>query len=161
MNNRYFIPILEKELDAVIALLKDAYAEFAFMIADDIHEIFKDSIRNGVIYGLWVDEVLVGTAVYGAVYGIPCGTTAEWEGQGLIRYMAVDKKYRRQGHGTYMVDCMLNDLKKRAKEYIGICVDADNIAAIGLWTKFGFEYHNSFDAVDMGEFHSYILYLDE
>ena len=87
----------------------------------------KSLIDNKEIIGYYKDNELVGILVFKKLYEVID-----------ILYLIVDKKFRKQGIGTELI----NYLKKLDYERIMLEVDTSNIEAINLYKKKGFNIIN-------------------
>ena len=94
-----------------------------FYKLNDINSI----IDNKEIIGYYKDNELVGILVFKKLYEVID-----------ILYLIVDKKFRKQGIGTKLI----NYLKKLDYERIMLEVDTSNIEAINLYKKNGFNIIN-------------------
>ena len=144
-----FQKIQSSDFEAVLNLLDSAFPVSRAYIENDLRDIQNQPKANGDIYGLWVDGELIGTATYGSIYGKtssqPDGEA--WEGEGLIRYLAVHPEHRRKGHATRMIQRAIKDLKAVGSPCVavGVWVSAENAVAKKIWEDFGFqEYADSF-----------------
>ena len=100
-----FHKIQSSDFQSVVDLLDASFPISRAFIERDLKEIQKHPKANGDIYGLWVDATLVGTAIYGSIYGTTSSQPDEeaWEGEGLIRYLAIHPEHRRKGHATWII----------------------------------------------------------
>ena len=57
---------------------------------------------------------------------------------GYIDGIGVSESYRRQGIGTYMMQCMLHDMTAHSIREVALHTMFDNLPAIGLYRKSGF-----------------------
>ncbi len=77
-----------------------------------------------------------------------------------IMNIAVNKNMRRNGYGTKILSFLINVAKNNHKKCITLEVKSDNLPAIKLYNKFGFEnvgkrkkyYNNEIDAIIMTKF---------
>lgn len=60
------------------------------------------------------------------------------QGEAELLRIAVDKRYRRQGIATQLMNDMLEELSGAETETITLEVRAHNISAVALYKKFGF-----------------------
>ena len=136
-----FQKIQSSDFQAVVDLLDSAFPVSRAYIENDLREIQNQPKANGDIYGLWVDGELIGTATYGSIYGKtssqPDGEA--WDGEGLIRYLAIHPEHRRKGHATGMIQKALKDLKAVGSPCVAVCVLAEDTVAVKIWEGFGFE----------------------
>ena len=141
-----FQKIQPSDFEAVVDLLDTAFLVSRDFIERDLKEIQKHPKANGEIYGLWVDGELVGTATYGACYGKtssqPDGEA--WDGQGLIRYLAIHPNHRRKGHATWIIQRAIKDLKAVGSPCVAVCVwvSAENTVVRKIWEDFGFQKYD-------------------
>ena len=140
-----FQSVVKDLLDASFQSVSRAFIE------RDLKEIQKHPKANGDIYGLWVDGTLVGTAIYGSIYGTTSNQPDEeaWEGEGLIRYLAIHPEHRRKGHATWITKRAIADLRQLGSPCIGVSVLSEDTVAskcgkilvlINMTTTFTDEY---------------------
>ena len=60
------------------------------------------------------------------------------QGDAELLRIAVDKRYRRQGVASKLMQSMLDDLAEAGAERVSLEVRAHNISAVSLYKKFGF-----------------------
>ena len=142
-----FHKIQTSDFQSVVDLLDASFPVSREFIDRDLKEIQKHPKANGDIYGLWVDEELVGTATYGSIYGITSNqpdSDEAWTGQGLIRYLAIHPHHRRKGYGTWIIKKVIEELKQVGSPCVGIgvCVLADDEVARKIWEDFGFQKYD-------------------
>ena len=140
-----FHKIQPSDFKAVVDLLDTAFPVSRDFIERDLREIQKNPKANGEIHGLWVDGTLVGTATYGALYDFPSSQPdgEAWEGQGLIRYLAIHPKHRRKGYATWIIKKAIEDIKQVGSPCVAICVLAEDTVAVKMWEDFGFKYYDT------------------
>ena len=56
-----------------------------------------------------------------------------------INYIATDHKYRAQGIGSQLLEKALEDIKRNNCNIVSLEVEENNIPAINLYSKYGFE----------------------
>ena len=136
-----FHKIQSSDFQSVVDLLDASFPVSRSFIERDLKEIQKHPKANGDIYGLWVDATLVGTAIYGSIYGTtsnqPDGEA--WEGEGLIRYLAIHPEHRRKGYATWITQKVIEDLKEVGSPCVGVCVWVQDTVAAKIWEDFGFQ----------------------
>ncbi|MEG1141698.1 MAG: GNAT family N-acetyltransferase, partial [Clostridia bacterium] len=90
--------------------------------------------------GLYVDDKLVGFAMYGFFPG-EGGNGRTW----LDRFL-IDKKYQGKGIGSRMLDTLIIHLSTKFNcEEIFLSLYEDNKNALNLYEKFGFEFNGELD----------------
>ncbi|MFI5417564.1 MAG: GNAT family N-acetyltransferase [Candidatus Lutacidiplasmatales archaeon] len=62
----------------------------------------------------------------------------------FVCWIGIDEKYRRQGHATAALHQMQAEAHSFGAYLVGLGVDADNVAALTLYTKMGFVPKNIF-----------------
>ena len=157
-----FHKIKPSEFQSVVDLLDKSFPVSRDFIERDLKEIQKHPKANGEIHGLWVDKTLVGTATYGAIYGTtssqPDGEA--WDGQGLIRYLAIHPEHRRKGYATWIIKRAIEDLKQVSSPCVALSVVADDTVAIKMWEDFGFKQYDDAYTDELGfTHHSYALWF--
>ena len=122
-----FQKIQPSDVEAVVDLLDTAFPVSRAYIENDLREIQNQPKANGEIYGLWVDgerlSALQHTArCYGKTSSQPDGEA--WDGEGLIRYLAVHPEHRRKGHATWIINTAIKALKSVGSPCVavGVCV---------------------------------------
>ena len=146
---------------SVVDLLDTSFPVSREFIERDLKEIQKHPKANGDIYGLWVNETLVGTAIYGAIYDHPTSQPDgdAWEGQGLIRYLAVHPEHRRKGYAAWIIKKAIADLKQLDSPCIAVSVLAEDKVAVKMWEDFGFKYYETRKQDEYGTHNSYALWF--
>ena len=156
-----FHKIQPSDFEAVMDLLDTSFPVSREFIERDLKEIQKHPKANGDIYGLWVNETLVGTAIYGAIYDYPSSQPDgdAWDGQGLIRYLAVHPEHRRKGYATWIIKRAIEDLKQLNSPCIAVSVLAKDTVAVKMWEDFGFKYYETHKQDEYGTYDSYALWF--
>ena len=156
-----FHKIQPSDFETVVDLLNISFPVTREFIERDLKEIQKHPKANGDIYGLWVDGELVGTAIYGAIYDYPSSQTDgdAWEGQGLIRYLAIHPEHRRKGYATWIIKKSIEDLRQLSSPCIAVSVLAEDKIAVKIWEDFGFKYYDTYTQDEYGTHYSYALWL--
>ena len=121
-----------KDIEEINKLL----CEFKFSISKSS---FEDSFFKCLVYD---DGGLRGTIVFKEIYE-----------RIEIEYIVVDKKFRKSKIATSLMEYLIKYSKDKEIENISLEVNVNNIAAINLYKKFGFEvvakrenYYNNEDA---------------
>ena len=134
------------ELPDVIDLLDISFpSREREKIESDVGEIRSDSRFYGKMYRLRVDSELVATATYGRLYG------GGYNGEALIRYLAVAPAYRKRGYATSIVGRILFELKTTEKLPVYLSSAVSDPGLIPMWEGFGFRRVGIFE--DEGEKH--------
>lgn len=155
-----FHKIQPSDFQAVVDLLDTVFPVSRAFIERDLREIQKHPKANGEIHGLWVDGELVGTATYGAIYGSPSSQPdGAWDGQGLIRYLAVHPEHRRKKYATWIIKKAIEDIKQVGSPCVAVSVLAEDIMGVKMWKDFGFEYYGTQKQDEYGTHHSYALWF--
>ena len=156
-----FHKIQSSDFQGVVDLLDESFQVSRELIERDLKEIQGNPKTGGDIYGLWVDETLVGTVVYGAIYGTPsCQSDEAWEGEGEIRYLAIDPKHRRKGYATWIIKKAIEDLKQVGSPCVAVSVLAGDKVAEKIWEGFGFKKDNeAYTTDEYGTHDSYALWF--
>lgn len=90
--------------------------------------------------GLYIDETLVGFAMYG-LFPKEGENGRVW----LDRFL-IDKKYQGKGLGSIMLDRLINYLSDKYKcKEIFLSLYENNKGALYLYKKFGFEFNGELD----------------
>ena len=118
-----------------------------------VHSIVNDPKIFGQMYVLWVDNKIVGTITYGAYFN------HDWDGDGLISYLAVDPKYRRKGYGRFMVNYAIEDMKAQKLPCIAIAVGQSNEVAKKFWENFDFQLYAKGHESNGNRFDCYAMWL--
>ena len=156
-----FHKIQPSDFQAVLDLLDTSFPVSRAFIERDLKEIQKYPKANGEIHGLWIDGMLVGTATYGAIYDFPSTQPdgEAWDGQGLIRYLAIHPNHRRKGYATGIIKKAIQDLKEVGSPCVAVSVLAEDQVAVKIWKDFGFEYYDTHEQDEYGTHHSYALWF--
>ena len=157
-----FHKIQSSDFQSVVDLLDASFPISRAFIERDLKEIQKHPKANGDIYGLWVDATLVGTAIYGSIYGTTSSQPDEeaWEGEGLIRYLAIHSEHRRKGHATWIIKRAIADLRQLGSPCIGVSVLSEDTVAIKIWEDFGFQKYDDTFTDEYGTHHAYGLWFE-
>ena len=150
-----FRKIKGSEFEAILQLLDMSFPITRQQIENDLRETQKYPKANGDIYGLWVGGKLVGTVIYGALYV----EDEDWNGEGLIRYLAVHPKHRRKGYASWIIKRSIVDLKQAKSPCVVISVLVEDKIAVKIWKGFGFEYYDTQEPDAYGTHHNYVLWL--
>jgi len=156
-----FRKIETSELETVVDLLDASFPIGRERIARDLKEILKNPRANGTVYGLWLEGVLIGTATYGALYGVPSSQpdATAWQGEGLMRYLAIHKGYQRKGYATMIIKKAIADLKKESSPFLCVAVLAEYEIGVRLFEKLGFQYYETFETDVYGTHQTYVLWF--
>ena len=156
-----FHKIQSSDFQSVVDLLDASFPVSRAFIESDLKEVQKEPKANGDIYGLWVDGELVGTATYGSIYGATSSQPDEeaWEGEGLIRYLAINPEHRRKGHATWIIKKVIEDLKEVGCPCVGISVWVQDTVTVKMWEDFGFQKYNDTFTDEFGTHQSYALWF--
>ena len=123
-----------------------------------IHNHLKESEsaprKYGSVYGMWVDGDLVGSVIYGAIFDDAEG----WNGEGMLRYLAVHPSHRRKGYARRIIEKSILHLQQLNCPCVAITILSKNKVALQLWKSFGFEYYGKDEQVD-GMHHYYVLWF--
>ena len=131
-----FHKIQSSDFQSVVDLLDASFPVSRAFIERDLKEIQKHPKANGDIYGLWADGELVGTAIYGSIYGTTSNQPDKeaWEGEGLIRYLAIHPEHRRKGHATWITKWKVIEVFEEGETSYGAYVP-DLPGCIAVWVK--------------------------
>ena len=157
-----FHKIQPSDFQSILDLLDKSFPVSREFIERDLREIQKNPKANGEIHGLWVDGILVGTATYGALYGKTSSQPDDeaWDGEGLIRYLAIHPYHRRKGYATWIINKAIKDLKELGSPCVAVSVLAEDAVAIKMWEDFSFEkYGDTFTDKHGFTHHSYALWF--
>ena len=157
-----FQKIQPANFESVIDLLETAFPLSRSYIENDLRKVQQQPKANGDIYGLWVDGTLVGTVIYGAIYGKTSSQpdSEAWGGEGLIRYLAVHPEHRRKGYATWIIQRAIKDVKAVGSPCISVSVLAEDTVAIKMWQDFGFEKYDDTYTDEFGvTHHAYALWF--
>jgi ribosomal protein S18 acetylase RimI-like enzyme len=113
------------ERQAVARILSLGFAEAASAIED---RLARSALSAG-------DETLV---AYAGATLIGTARLVHSRTRSMIYGFVVDGALRGQGHGGAMLRATLERLRARGVKEVGLEVDPDNIAAVRLYTRFGF-----------------------
>ena len=150
-----FRKIQASDFNAVRDLLDTAFPIPRYIIERNLKEIAANPKAEGCIYGLYEKGTLIGTVTYG-----PCHNDDGWDGEGVIRYLAIHPDYRRRGHAKRIIERAITDLKAAACPCICVATHVDNTIATEIWEQFGFEcYEDSFET-DYGPHQGFVLWLE-
>lgn len=149
---KHFRAIEPDDFSSVVDLLDEAFPDLERdFIESDLRGVQESDGKLGVTYGLWEDG-LVATVTYGPYYG------EDWDGEGIIRYLAVRSDYLGRGYGTNLAKICVEAMRIAKCRCVVVGIDPKNEAAVKLWKKLGFEYY---DASDNDLYHSYVLWFPE
>ena len=160
-----FRKIQPSDFKAVLDLLDAAFPVPREWIEKDLMEIQQNPQANGEIHGLYVDDTLIGTILYGSIYGKVSSCRSEdehWMGQGLIRYTAVQPAHRRKGYATWMVKKAIQDLKEIGSPCVAtaLWVSQENEIGKHLFESLDFTIYNDTFTDEFGFTHqSYALWF--
>ena len=157
-----FQKIQSSDFEAVVDLLDKSFPVSRAFIENDLRKIQKHPKANGDIHGLWIDGTLVGTATYGSLYDHPSSQPdgEAWEGEGLIRYLAIHPEHRRKGYATWIIKKVIKDLKQIGSPCVAISVLAEDQVAVKMWEGFGFKQYDDAHTDEHGfTHHSYALWF--
>ncbi len=99
-------------------------------------DLIKEDIEHGFGRIILEDQEIVGYAsLYPAISDYPSQTFSE---EDLFSFGRVMVKYEGRHFASYLVDSMIEEIRKMKKRGIGILVDACNEAAVRLYKKYGF-----------------------
>ncbi|HEY4868608.1 MAG TPA: GNAT family N-acetyltransferase [Candidatus Dormibacteraeota bacterium] len=110
---------------AVARILSQGFAEAASAIEDRLARSAPSSGHETLV--AYADATLIGTA------GLVHSPT-----RSMIYGFVVDGALRGRGYGGTMLRATLERLRARGVNEVGVEVDPDNIAAVRLYTRFGF-----------------------
>ena len=148
-------PIENSEFNDILDLLDVSFPICREIIDQDLQEVIDDPTPHGKIYRLKVDgNQIVGTAIYGRLYGTPKSHPGDvWEGEGILRYLAIHPDHRRKGYATWIINKVMSDLKDVGCPCLCISIwrHADDVYR-NLYKRFGFEYYDSSISERYGEY---------
>ena len=109
----------------------------------------EDELNNTELCRLFVDKQNDEVIAYGSIWLM-------FENCDIVK-IAVKPEYQRKGHGQQMLDRLISEAKTCGCEFVHLEVRHNNVPAIGLYKKNGFEtvrtrthyYSNGDDAFDM------------
>ena len=158
-----FRKIEHSDFEDIVSLLDDSFPVGRERIESDLREILKNPRANGTIYGLWLDGVLIGTATYGACYGLQSNQPGgdEWQGQGAMRYLAIHKDYRRKGYATWIINKAIEELRRESSPCLCVAVLAEDEIGVRMFENLGFQYYDTFKTDVYGTHQSYALWINQ
>ncbi len=110
------------DLDAVLEIEQRAY-EFPWSPG-----IFRDCLANGhYCRTLWADDTLQG-------YGV----MSEGAGEAHVLNVCVQQSWRKKGGGRMLMNCLLDEARRRNVSTVFLEVRVSNRSAIGLYESLGF-----------------------
>jgi [ribosomal protein S18]-alanine N-acetyltransferase len=92
----------------------------------ELHTVFKQQISR--VYGVFMGDLLIGFLAMSTILD-----------ESEILMCAVDPGHHKKGLASALVDHALNDLSDLRINTVFLEVDIHNLAAIGLYKKFGFQ----------------------
>ena len=116
----------KKYIEQIIEIEKEAFGE-----SGGVDEwILKPLIRYGKVFILVIEKDVIGVAEYMRSY----------DGEGIFLYgFSIKKEYRKCGYGKKMLEESMKVFKKNRIKKMGLTVSLENIEAIKLYKKMGFE----------------------
>lgn len=143
------------DLPAVTELLCASYDMDRERIESDLRDIVESPGVYGHIYGLWVDDALVGTVTFGPFF------KEGWLGEGLICYLAVSPDHRRKGYGRFMIERAFSLMDADGVPCAVVIVGKLNTVARAFWENFDFRIYAP-DWESGGEIYDcYVKWFDE
>ena len=165
---RDFRKIQDCEFSDVVDLLYDAFPIPRDHIEDDLREMRANPRQNGDLYGLFEGKKLIATATYGACFGNLSSQEDSddadtlWDGEGCLRYLAVDANHRREGIASWIVDKVIEDLKETVEcPCVALNAIEGNEWLIRFWESRGFVVFGPLITDDYGTHRSYVLWFDK
>lgn len=150
-----FHKIKDSDFETVLDLLDISFPVSRAFIERDLKEIQENPKTQGEIHGLWVGGKLVGTATYAAIHDKDHG----WNGEGTIRYLAIDPNHRRRRYATWIIEKIIADLKELGSPSVNVSVLAEDKVVVKMWKNFGFEYYDTHCQDKYGTHHAYALWF--
>lgn len=93
---------------------------------EELDTVFKQPISR--VYGVFIGDILIGFLAMSAILD-----------ESEILMCTVDPGHHKKGLASALVDHALNDLSELRINTVFLEVDIHNLAAIGLYKKFGFQ----------------------
>lgn len=136
--------LTKNEIDDIKSLYKDI-RENTFTLWDENYpneDLINWDIERKSLYGVFEKDTLIAISFAGE----RCEDNEEdftWKDtfnrRGTFARIGVSPEHQNKGIGTYLVDFILKELKNQGFDGVRILVGIDNINAIKLYSKFGFE----------------------
>jgi [ribosomal protein S18]-alanine N-acetyltransferase len=130
-EGRYAVRPIEKNEGNIEALLRIDHEAFNDVVLNNW--TLPAYLRNGRAFGLFVDEVLSGYAIY----------LRDWNDPGLayLAEFAIDRAHQGKGYAAPLLSGSLSYLKRDKISSVGLNVDPKNSRALHVYQdKFGFRF---------------------
>ena len=154
------------EMDEVVELLNISFPVDKDFIKRDLAEIAAAPRENGETHRLRNDGELIATATYGQVFGVSHRQLGDdaWNGEAIIRYLAVHPEHRRKGYASWIIEKIMDDTQALGSPCLCVSVLQSDTVAAAIWKRRGFELYDTTTPEDCSEYgphDSYVYWFGE